>query len=52
MEGTAKEAYWKDAYYDEYHDCSGWENGRYYKYTSGFDFSSIEFTLGYRYAFN
>lgn len=54
MEGTAKKAYWKDAYYDEYYDCSGWdwENGRYYKYTSGFDFSSIEFTLGYRYAFN
>ena len=53
MEGTAKEAYWKDASYDEYFDCSGWgENGKYYKYTSGFDFSSIEFTLGYRYAFN
>lgn len=53
MEGTAKEAYWKDASYNEYFDCSGWgENGKYYKYTSGFDFSSIEFTLGYRYAFN
>ncbi len=52
MEGTAKSAAWENASYDEYFDCSYWQNGRYYKYTSGFDFSSIEFTLGYRYAFN
>lgn len=53
MEGTAKSAAWENASYNEYFDCSGWgENGKYYKYTSGFDFSSIEFTLGYRYAFN
>ncbi len=52
MEGTAKSAAWENASYDEYFDCSYWQNGKYYKYTSGFDFSSIEFTLGYRYAFN
>lgn len=52
MEGSAKSAAWENASYDEYFDCSYWQNGRYYKYTSGFDFSSIEFTLGYRYAFN
>ena len=54
LEGTAKSANHENASYDEYFDCSywDWENGRYYKYTSGFDFSSIEFTLGYRHTFN
>ncbi|MCR5317182.1 MAG: hypothetical protein K6E22_03060 [Treponema sp.] len=52
LEGTSKSANHENASYDEYFDCSYWYNGRYYKCTSGFDFSSIEFTLGYRHVFN
>ena len=52
LEGTSKSAAWENASYSEYTDCSYWEGGRFYKCTSGFDFSSIEFTLGYRYTFN
>jgi len=52
LEGTAKESSKENASYSDYRDCSYWENGKFYKCTSGLDFSSIEFTLGYRHTFN
>lgn len=51
MEGSAKATTVQNASYNEYADCSGWENGKYYKYKSGASFSFTEFSIGYKYTF-
>lgn len=52
LEGTTKSTTIENASYDDYMDCSYWENGTFHKCTSGFDINSIEFTIGYRHTFN